>query len=139
MQSNRPKPSSAGPSPKPVISSSTPKANIRTTSDTFSASVTSGQVSGAVSTPLSRGVVSTTSARGAGSETKSKTSTTGKEPVHLPLYRRLLFPYQSIEEDVPGLIKGQGELVGVINERYVSYCVFGGFRSGTPQEDHFSR
>ena len=120
MIPNRPKPSSTGTTSKP-ISSGTPKASERITSNSSSVSVTppGGISAGAGGAGSARFETRSATSIGAGISNGSG-SASGKEPVHLPLYRRLLFPYQSIEEDVPGLVKGPGDLIETINERYVS-------------------
>jgi hypothetical protein len=43
-----------------------------------------------------------------------------KDPAHLPLYRRLLFPYHGLDSALPKLVKGDGEDIDRINERSAS-------------------
>jgi hypothetical protein len=40
-----------------------------------------------------------------------------KDPAHLPLHRRLLFPYDGLETTLPKLVDGDGPDVDTINER----------------------
>lgn len=40
-----------------------------------------------------------------------------KDPAHLPLHRRLLFPYEGLNSDLPKLVDGSGQEVDLINER----------------------
>lgn len=40
-----------------------------------------------------------------------------KDPAHLPLHRRLLFPYEGINAKLPRLVEGQGEDIDIINDK----------------------
>ena len=42
---------------------------------------------------------------------------TSKDPAHLPLHRRLLFPYEGLQAKLPRLVEGQGEDIGIINDK----------------------
>jgi hypothetical protein len=44
---------------------------------------------------------------------------TSKDPAHLPLHRRLLFPYHGLDATVPKLVDGDGGDIAKINERSV--------------------
>lgn len=46
-----------------------------------------------------------------------------KDPAHLPLYRRLLFPYRGLETSLPKLVNGDGEDIERINERSASVAL----------------
>ncbi|KAK4685031.1 hypothetical protein P7C73_g5129, partial [Tremellales sp. Uapishka_1] len=51
------------------------------------------------------------------SSSRVASNASGKEPVHLPLYRRLLFPYESGDAEIKGLIRGRGDQVDEIDAR----------------------
>jgi hypothetical protein len=46
-----------------------------------------------------------------------------KDPAHLPLHRRLLFPYHGLDSALPKLVKGDGEDIDRINERSASMAL----------------